>query len=139
MADPYDFTKRYNTSLSPEEERSFQRWLLERSKAEGRDLSSDLYDYDWRGFYHNKEYTAADAANGHAPDTYKKPNHPTFSVHSIYNHTPDEVGVPQEGGKWVGNDYIPSAQQVSTPEQQAYLQSYFKAVEPTSKIKIRGR
>lgn len=40
--------------------------------------------------------------NGHYPDTFKKPNHPTFSDESIYHleATP--------GGKWRGNTYEPS-------------------------------
>lgn len=52
----------------------------------------DLEDYDLRGFFASG---GAFAPNGHGPDTYKKPNHPTFSAESQYS-TPD-----QTGGQWV--------------------------------------
>lgn len=40
--------------------------------------------------------------NGHYPDTFKRPNHPTFSDESIYH---SEV---TPGGRWRGNTYEPS-------------------------------
>ena len=40
--------------------------------------------------------------NGHYPDTFKKPNHPTFSDESIYH----SEATP--GGRWRGNTYEPS-------------------------------
>ena len=40
--------------------------------------------------------------NGHYPDTFKKPNHPTFSDESIY-HSEATLG-----GRWRGNTYEPS-------------------------------
>jgi hypothetical protein len=39
--------------------------------------------------------------NGHFPDTFKFPNHPTFSVESKYY----TKGMP--AGKWEGDTYIP--------------------------------
>jgi hypothetical protein len=76
MADPDDMTERYNTPLSPAEEKNYQSW----AKKAGRDR--DVYDYDMRGAW--KQGITADRS-GHFPDTYKKPNHPTFSNESIYH------------------------------------------------------
>jgi hypothetical protein len=46
------------------------------------------------------------AETGHFPDTYKKPNHPTFSDESIY-HGKDlglDNGMKAEGGHWDTGD-----------------------------------
>lgn len=79
-------SRRYDTTLKPEEENAFQDWAAKQNRL------SDLVDYDLRGAYHAN---ALAAANGHLPDTYKKPNHPTFSTESQYS-TPDNPG-----GQWV--------------------------------------
>jgi hypothetical protein len=44
------------------------------------------------------------SANGHWPDTYKKPNHPTFSVESQYATGADRA----KAGHWDGDTYIPA-------------------------------
>lgn len=77
----------YDTKLSPSEEQSFQQW-----KAVNAPKDSGV-DYDLRGAY--KAGVSPSASNGHWPDTYKKPNHPTFSNQSIYA-TPDAP-------HWMGN------------------------------------
>ena len=74
-----DFSSKFNTSLTPDEEGRYQEWL----KTEGR--KDDVYDYDTRGFW--KEMSNGGlgvASNGHLSDKYKKPNHPTYSNESIY-------------------------------------------------------
>ena len=40
--DPNDFSERYNTKLSPEEESRFQEWARKENRA------GDVYDYDLR-------------------------------------------------------------------------------------------
>lgn len=93
MADPQDLTEDFNTQLSPEDETKFQAW----AKANGRDR--DTFDYDLRGAWKDN---AQEAGNGHLPDTWKKPNHPTFSQESQYS-SPDRRGgrwVEGKGGKW---------------------------------------
>ena len=79
----------YETALSPAEERDFQRW---KQKYAPRDSGAD---YDLRGAY--KAGVSMDPANGHWPDTFKKPNHPTFSVESQYARY-----APELAGMWVG-------------------------------------
>ena len=82
-----DFLNNFNTQLSDEQEIAFQNWLVENIQKYGIDISNDLESYDLRGFWLNggDKDEAFRQRKGHAPDTYKKPNHPTFSVESIYN------------------------------------------------------
>ena len=91
------FRARYNTELSPEEEAKYQDWVKEQGKRAKRDMSNDEIDYDLRGAWKSG---AAAADNGHFPDTYKKPNHPTFSEESQYHGTKDADG-EHRGGRWV--------------------------------------
>lgn len=95
--DPLDFTDKFNTKLSDEEEKKFKEWMGRQSEAHGRDLSGDLYDYDMRGLF--KSLKGEDVPKGHGPDTHKKPNHPTFSDESEY-HGRDGY----EGGSWSEKD-----------------------------------
>lgn len=85
----------FNTKLSSEDETKFQAWKQTYAPKDSGD------DYDLRGAY-KAGLTPAD--NGHWPDTYKKPNHPTFSDQSIYAG----YGNP---GKWEGDKYIPGTKE----------------------------
>ena len=96
--DPNDFSERYNTELSSEDESRFQEWARKENRA------GDVYDYDLRGAW--KELQSGDMeedARGHLGDKYKKPNHPTFSDQSQYNGVDGYVGGAwsEEGGKTV--------------------------------------
>lgn len=58
-------------------------------------------DYDLHGAF---KAGLVPNPNGHWPDTFKKPNHPTFSVESIY-----AIGIDRtRAGRWKNNKYIPS-------------------------------
>lgn len=109
---PVALSVSYDTSLSPEEETAYQTWAV----ANGRER--DTEDYDMRGAW--KE-GVGQAANGHFPDTYKKPNHPTFSVESKYA-TPD-------AGRWEGDTFIagPANLRNRTADE---LRAYFAEREP---------
>lgn len=124
--DPMDFSGRYNTKLSKSEQTAFNSWVKQQSRKQGRDLSKDLYDYDLQGAWKSG---AARSKNGHLPDTFKKPNHPTFSDQSQYNGADgfysgtwgqDERGRdtfrPGRGALW----------------QSDQLQKYFQDVEPNA-------
>lgn len=83
----------YTTQLTEGGEAAYQRW---RAKNSPWDTGQD---YDLRGAF-------ADGLERdgrlHLPDTYKKPNHETFSVESKYaEHAPDEAG------SWDGERYQP--------------------------------
>ena len=70
----------FNTPLTPEQEAAFQ-------KAYPR--PEDTADYDMRGAFLSG---AGQAGNGHYPDTFKKPNHMTFSTESQYSNPENGVG-----------------------------------------------
>lgn len=87
--------QQYDTPLSPAEESAFQKW---KQKWAPDDTGED---YDLRGAF--KSGFKPDPKTGHWPDTYKKPNHPTFSDQSIY-----AKDRPDLAGRWEGETYIPA-------------------------------
>jgi hypothetical protein len=117
-----DFSKLYNTQLSPEEEAQFQQWAQKNNKL------NDLQDYDLKGFWKDNQKFSD---NGHGSDTYKKPNHPTFSDQSKYH------GVNGlEGGQWDEDSFTASPTNTifRSPEE---LQDYFNKVEPNVNLKFK--
>lgn len=122
--DPRDLTEQYNTALSPDEEKAFSQWAGSKIK--------DLYDYDLRGAW--KDIVSGKIVpdeRGHLPDTYKKPNHATFSAESVYS-TPE-----MPGGKWVEKNYkwhyVPSEVNLKY-RSPSELMDYFKANEPDVRL-----
>lgn len=85
--------KDFNTVLSPKNEETFKAW---KEKFAPKDSGMD---YDLRGAF--KAGLKPDAKTGHWPDTFKKPNHPTFSDQSKYA----KFGKP---GRWEGETFIPA-------------------------------
>jgi hypothetical protein len=122
-----DYTDRYNTKLPPDQERQYQQWLATLPMRQ-----RNTFDYDMRGAF---KAGAGQAANGHFPDTFKKPNHPTFSSESQYN------GVAgNEGGTWHQApdgtwNFMVSGTNLShrTPEE---LEDYFKKAEPGNSVQF---
>jgi Large polyvalent protein associated domain 23 len=117
-------TKTYDTKLTPEEEATYKQRF-------GEDASRD---YDMRGYYKANPDMVPNQEGQHYPDTYKKPNHPTFSDESIY-HGHDG----NEGGHW-GTE---NGQDTFTPGPtnlknwgRSGLQDYFKRVEPNVKLNL---
>ncbi len=84
----------FETSLSAQEEQAFRQW---KGRYAPRDSGAD---YDLRGAF--KAGLMPDAQTGHWPDTYKKPNHPTFSDQSIYASL-----TGTKPGTWQGETYRP--------------------------------
>jgi len=109
----------YDTQLTPEQEAAYLSWLGPRR---ARDT-----DYDWRGFFQalgdQEELGPVYQNGGHAPDTWKKPSHPTFSDESIYHGVAGNVG-----GHWQGNSYMPGE---SNP---SWLPMYMQRVEPNVRL-----
>lgn len=86
------------TTLNPQQESGYQQWRAGLPK----NLQSE-YDYDLRGLY-NSNPQAKPSSDLHFPDTYKLPNHPTFSNESQYYN-----GVqPGVGGYWQEDTYVPN-------------------------------
>lgn len=85
----------YDTRLSPDDEADFKLWKKEYAP---KDSGAD---YDLRGAF--KAGVTPDPENGHWPDTFKKPNHPTFSDQSQY-----AVGDnASKAGHWEGDTFVP--------------------------------
>jgi hypothetical protein len=127
--DPLDYTDKYNTPLSPAEEDQFQGWTARQSKAIGRDVSKDTYDYDLRGWW--KANGGPDLEGGHLTDQWKKPNHPTFSTGSMYHGVDGNDGGEwgkRSDGSWTFAPGKTNLQNFSAGE----LQDYFKRVEPSN-------
>jgi hypothetical protein len=131
------------TQLGPEEHKEYEKWAGEiAAKRFGKPvdnvqdfISKEDQDYDLAGAY--KETMAKgnlQGDNGHFPDTFKKPTHPTFSTESKYS-TPE-----QSGGTWTqenGADvFTPATWQVDTPEKVARLKEYLQRADPSVVLKI---
>jgi len=82
--DKLDFTDKFNTPLSPEQQTQYDKQFTK----------DDSYDYDMQGWFKANGGERHEGGE-HYPDTWKKPNHPTFSDESIY-HGKDN----HEGGQW---------------------------------------
>ncbi len=126
----------FNTELGDEDERAYQNWLEEQKTATGRDLSNDEFDYDTRGYWKNM---GSNDSRGHGPDTYKKPNHPSFSNESIYHGTRSPWGDPYEGGQWAEASpgkftYTPSKSMLKKTHSVPLMKDYFKRVEPDTQL-----
>jgi hypothetical protein len=87
--DPSAF--RFDTRLTPKEEAAFIKWKDQYAPMDSGE------DYDLRGAF---KAGLKPGKDGHWPDTFKKPNHPTFSIESIYA----PYGQP---GRWQGETFIP--------------------------------
>ena len=124
-----DFTQKYNTRLSPLEEKAYNTWVAQNNRG------NDVYDYDLRGAW--KELMSGQmtqAENGHLGDKYKKPNHPTFSDESIYHGVDGYYG-----GTWGQSPdvnqttFTPSETNLKNMSPKA-LQRYFDRIEPDVKL-----
>lgn len=93
-SEPPDMSGQFNTPLNPQEQTAYAAWL----KAKGGDPAKASFDYDMQGAF---KAGIGQSENGHFPDTFKKPNHPTFSDQSQYSsaETPGGTWV-QNGDKW---------------------------------------
>ena len=117
-----DFTDAYNTKLSRDEEDEFQEWTQENNN------QRDLEDYDLRGAWKagNRDTEV------HGPDTWKKPNHPTFSDESVYHGA-----AGHRGGRWGssgGEDtFTPSDTNLQMHGRKG-LEDYFQKYEPQVKL-----
>jgi len=97
----------YTTELTPGAESAYGRW---RERTSPWDTGED---YDLRGaFAEGMERDSRPGEVGHLPDTYKKPNHETFSDESIYARY-----APGLAGHWNGERYTPGSDRVQAREE----------------------
>lgn len=135
--DPEQVFKDYfNTQLTPEEELKFIKWVTKESKKSKRDILMDLGAYDVRGYWKSNDWKITDpSGRGHGPDTWKKPNHPTFSNESIYHGTILPNGERAIGGTWGENTFTPGRTNLKY-HGLGGLTKYFEQIEPETKIVI---
>lgn len=109
MPDPI----KYETQLSPEEEKKFQIWL-DKNHKEGKIGTGDYnfykkngygYDYDFRAAFKNGITPAINPEDKqwHWNDFGKKPNEPTFSNQSVYY---PGLAAPGVGGYWNEDAFV---------------------------------
>ena len=124
----------------------YSDWLKYRSHLAKKDVSQDEENYDLKSYYDSFKYNPGEAGKydpktteAHLPDTYKKPNHPTFSKDSVYS-----IPGIQEGGQW--NEDSATKQWSFKPSDvnlrnrsAENLQNYFDESDPTAKLDLSGR
>ena len=125
------FQGKFNTRLAAHDESKFQEWAKENKK--NPDMES--IDYDLRGMW--KGDSKFDNSTGHGVDTYKKPNHPTFSDQSKYHGAVNEVqGGNYMGGRWQSDPksgmhtYTPSDEMLNTTHDRDQMIRYIHENEP---------
>ena len=128
-----DLSSEYNTELSEKEESQFNSWAKKQSALRGRDILSDMKDYDLKGYYKSEGKNFKGI--GHMPDTYKKPNHPTFSSESQYHSESQPGGEWNQlsKGRW---SFTPSEKMINSPEKIKSLKQYFSENERGSVLNI---
>jgi len=96
--------KAYNPSLG-NKDKQFLNWYS-KNTIEGQNKVpynsfQKMNNYDYYSFYKNGDYKNKNFnPELHFPDTYKLPNHPTFSDESIYDGN-------KKAGTWLGDNFIP--------------------------------
>lgn len=116
---------RYKTKLSDDEEEKFQEWYKHYSEGwnVNRDPDAEEHYYDYRGFWKAQpEYWPLAGWDGHLPDTWKTPGHPTFSVESIYAKEAPGLAGHWEGGKWIAPEKL---DQEALKLRQYFMESNF--------------
>ena len=88
-----------DTKLDEAKEKEFAKWKAIYAP------NDSGWDYDLRGAY--AAGLQPDSKTGHWDDTYKKPNHPTFSKYSKF-----AKDFPDLAGDWDGETYIPPKKKV---------------------------
>lgn len=122
--DDTDLTTQYNTELTPEEKSQYDQIYS----------PSASYDYDMQGFFKSG---GIQESNGHFPDTFKKPNHMTFSDESQYH------GVDgHEGGHWEKLEekkyaFTPGKNNLNNYSAQGLI-DYFNTHEKDNKLVLPG-
>ena len=85
----------YDTPVPPAEVQAYLRWKQQNAPRDSGE------DYDLQGAY--RAQLVRRTMDQHLPDTFKKPNHPTFSNESMYAPL-----APLQAGSWAGEVYRPA-------------------------------
>ncbi len=137
------YNENFNTPIPPELQKDWLDWVGKESKKTGRNILNDLSSYDMQGYWLNEgrqnksyEVNIPEKPSDHYPDTYKKPNHPTFSDDSIYHGQSGFIGGhwEQVGKKW---KFTPSKTNLSFNSPQRLFE-YFRRTDPDSTLVLPG-
>ena len=113
-------SERYNTPIPKEKADLYQLWLKGFPE-----YQRNTNDYDIQGAF---LAGVQSSNNGHLPDTFKKPNHPTFSIDSKYHNVDAKQGgwwLELPNGEWL---FVPS--ETNWQQNGDFLEDYFKVAEP---------
>lgn len=106
-----DMSDQYNTPLN-----SYEQLLYDQKFG-----ADKTFDYDMQGWF-KANPDASPHTGSHYPDTFKKPNHPTFSDESIYHGVDGNFG-----GHWghddKGDNFTPGKNNLNQGVDR--LQQYF--------------
>jgi hypothetical protein len=127
-----DFSAQFNTPLSAEEQQAFMDWVAAQSALAKRDVTKDLFNYDLQGYWKDVGQHEG-PTGGHLTDTYKKPNHPTFSQESRYHGATLPTGDVAVGGTWKDKSFLPGPTNINFWPYYA-LREYFRQVEPETQL-----
>lgn len=122
-----DLTEKYNTPLNSFEQTQYDMMFEKR----------DSYDYDMQGWFKDNPDAHPNDPGVHYPDTYKKPNHPTFSDESQYHGVDGNYG-----GHWNmdpndSENFVPGETNLSQHGVQG-LQDYFNTKETGVQLILPG-
>jgi hypothetical protein len=127
------YVSNFNTGLTQDEFNDYWKWANDRYKGQDNVLY-EMGAYDLQGAW--KDIKAGkikfNPKTGHLPDTYKKPNHISFSDESMYHD-----GKKFQGGQWKqnGNKWtFKASPQTLSLYGKDYLQKYFKENEPDTDL-----
>jgi len=87
------FADKFNTELTPIEKIHYKLWL-----EAGFGNPRDIGVYDIQGYWKSGQWKNNSDPDNHGSDTFKKPNHPTFSAESKYSK--QKGGSEYIGGVW---------------------------------------
>jgi hypothetical protein len=128
----------YQTKLTPEQAAGMPAWAATLGAQQGRtgeQVMRDAYDYDIHGAYLSGLQSDG---RGHLADTFKKPNHPTFSTQSQYHGVDGNAGgIWSPAGRGIMNfDPGPTNMEHMGPGQ---LREYWNRAEAPQGHTLRGR
>lgn len=130
----------YNDYLGRLAESRSSMWGISPTEALQEIQSDNTYDY--RSMYFDNPVKAESYINtNHFPDTYKYPNHPTFSDESIYSNNnvvqpPYLTNPVPNAGNWYNNMVTGEEYFVRSPNQEATPQETQKYLARTPEDKV---
>lgn len=148
---PITIGERYDNYIKGLQEQSYNNYIDRLAMARApkwgisneealQEISNDN-TYDYRSMYFDNPIKAESYINtDHFPDTYKYPNHPTFSDESIYSNN-NVIDIPYlgnsrpNGGHWDGDIFRRALYQEATPQEtQEYLVQNTPKHRTTNKV-----